>query len=181
MSCVVVERVWEEPAESAAIRAIEDRGARCLEIHSVRFLQSYVSTDARRMICLYEAPDAESVRAAQRQAGMPVTRVWTATLVERRPVHALPSEGRASGNRELVVVERTLPEPLDDATNAAIAARMEGCMELHGVDYLRAHVALDGRRMVCIFRAPDAESVRLANRQAGAPFDCAWSAALHEA
>jgi len=28
------------------------------------------------MICLYHAPDAESVRLAQRQAGMPLERVW---------------------------------------------------------------------------------------------------------
>jgi hypothetical protein len=29
------------------------------------------------MICLYHAPDAESVRIAQRAANMPVERIWT--------------------------------------------------------------------------------------------------------
>jgi len=28
------------------------------------------------MICMYHAPDAESVRLAQRQAGMPIDDVW---------------------------------------------------------------------------------------------------------
>jgi hypothetical protein len=28
------------------------------------------------MLCLYQAPDAESVRLAQHQANMPVDRVW---------------------------------------------------------------------------------------------------------
>jgi hypothetical protein len=28
------------------------------------------------MLCLYQSPDAESVRAAQREAGLPVDRVW---------------------------------------------------------------------------------------------------------
>ena len=28
-------------------------------------------------MCLYRAPDAESVRIAQREAGMPVERVWS--------------------------------------------------------------------------------------------------------
>ena len=34
------------------------------------------------MICLYEAPDAESVRHVQRQTGMPVQRIWAASLHE---------------------------------------------------------------------------------------------------
>jgi hypothetical protein len=181
MPCVVVERVWEEPAEFAAIQAIEDRGAWRLEMHAVRFVRSYSSADGRRMICIYEAPDAESVRAAQHQAGMPLTRVWTATILELLPAQLVPPAGRTPGSRELVVVERTFPEPLDAAEHAAGAARMEGCMRLHDVEYLRAHLSLDRRRLVCIFRGPDAESVRIANRQAEAPFDRAWNATLHEA
>lgn len=30
------------------------------------------------MVCIYAAPDAESVRSAQRQAGMPFETVWAA-------------------------------------------------------------------------------------------------------
>jgi len=180
MPCVVVERAWEEPAEIAAIQAIEDRGAWCLQRHAVRFVRSYFSADRRRMICLYEAPDAEAVRAAQQQAGMPLTRVWTATILESGPAPASLPEVRTPGSREIVVVERTLPEPLDAAEQAVVASRMDRCLGLHGVEYLRAHLSLDRQRMVCVFRGPDAESVRIANRQADAPFDRAWSATLHE-
>ena len=51
---------------------------------------------------------------------------------------------------------------------------------LHGVEHLAAYLSLDRRRMFCVFRGPDAESVRIANRKGGAPFDRAWSATRHE-
>jgi hypothetical protein len=39
-------------------------------------VRTLFSTDRKRMICLYHAPDAESVRLAQRAAGMPFGEVW---------------------------------------------------------------------------------------------------------
>ena len=32
------------------------------------------------MICVYQAPDAESVRRAQKEIGMPFDEVWPATV-----------------------------------------------------------------------------------------------------
>jgi hypothetical protein len=57
------------------VQAIEDANAHCLEAHRVRFMRTFFSSDRRRMACLYLAPDAESVRIAQRQATMPVDSV----------------------------------------------------------------------------------------------------------
>ena len=73
---VVVERRFEQAVTVEALQAIEDAGAHCMELHKVTFLRTFFSTDHKRMICLYRAPDAESVRLAQHQAGMPVERVW---------------------------------------------------------------------------------------------------------
>ncbi|MGE0621604.1 MAG: nickel-binding protein [Pseudomonadales bacterium] len=73
---VAVSRRWEEPVVLDDIQAIEDAGAGCLATHQVRFARTYFATDRRRMLCLYQAPDAEAVRNAQRQAGMPVESVW---------------------------------------------------------------------------------------------------------
>ncbi len=42
-----------------------------------------------------------------------------------------------------------------------------GCLEVHRVQWLRSYLATDGRRMLCMYRAPDAESVRLVLRQQG--------------
>ena len=73
---VLVTRRWEAPVTLEAIQAIEDAGAHCLETHRVRFARTFFAADHTRMLCLYQAPDAESVRLAQRQAGMPVEAVW---------------------------------------------------------------------------------------------------------
>ena len=80
MEYVIVERAFDEPVSIDDIQAIEDRGAWCLEMYRVRFLQTYFSTDRKRMICVYEAPDAEAVRVAQSKAGVPFERVWAASF-----------------------------------------------------------------------------------------------------
>lgn len=73
---VAVERSWDEPVEMADVQALEDAGAWCLDSYNVKFVRTYFSTDRKRMICLYAAPDAESVRQAQRQINMPMRDVW---------------------------------------------------------------------------------------------------------
>jgi hypothetical protein len=73
---VLVERRFGEPVTIEEIQAIEDAGAWCLEAHDVKFARTFFSRDRKRMTCLYEAPDAESVRLAQREAAMPVEKVW---------------------------------------------------------------------------------------------------------
>ena len=77
----MIARAFEAPVTFDDIQAAEDRGANCLSLHRVRFLRSYFSRDGRRMICLYEAPDAESARTANRQAGLPFEAVWAANVV----------------------------------------------------------------------------------------------------
>lgn len=75
MVLVVVERSFET---EAAFDAVFDTGNSCLALYNVRFLRSYGSPDKKRMMCLYDAPDAESVRQANRQGGKPFDRAWTA-------------------------------------------------------------------------------------------------------
>jgi hypothetical protein len=43
---------------------------------------SLLSADRHRMICTFEAPDAESVRQAYRQADVGFSKVWTAQVIE---------------------------------------------------------------------------------------------------
>ena len=170
---VLVERSFAEPAEFAALQALEDCGARCLQEHRVRFLRTWFSHDRLRMICVYEAPDAESVRLAQRQAGMPFDRAWCA----HRTAPPAGSPGPPPGAREHVVLERTFAEPMTPAVMAALLEKGVACLPRHRVHYVGGHLSADGRRMICVFKAPDAESVRIANRTAGFPFDRAWTAA----
>jgi hypothetical protein len=83
MSTIIVERVFSDPQEFEEIEALETKFQWCLDAHSVRFVRSFFSLDRKLMHCIYEAPDAESVREAQSKAGLPFTRVWVATEVCR--------------------------------------------------------------------------------------------------
>ncbi|HLT91182.1 MAG TPA: nickel-binding protein [Woeseiaceae bacterium] len=55
-----------------------------------------------------------------------------------------------------------------------------GCFRLHGLEWQESFIAEDGQRRLCRFRAPDAESVRIAFRQAGLRVDAVWSGTLIE-
>lgn len=77
---------------------------------------------------------------------------------------------------EHVVVERLFEEPVTKAQMVAMRKRGKWCLDAHRVRYLQGFLSADGRRMVCHFEAPDTESVRLVNRQIGAPFERVWTA-----
>ena len=171
MSTVVVERSFREPVAMDELQAIEDRGRACLEMRAVRFLRSYFSRDRMRMICLYDAPDAESVRKAQTKVGLPFDRVWASRVVRHEA---------AQPDGDAIVLERTLPKPVDEAALRDGAARAAWCLEQYACRIAWSHLSGDGRRMICIFAGPDAESVRQSQRQAGMPFDRAWPATVHE-
>lgn len=74
---VIVERTFDEPVVLDEIQAKEDAKQWCLDTYRVKFARTLFSNDRKRMLCLYSGPDAEAVRAAQREAGMPVDRVWS--------------------------------------------------------------------------------------------------------
>jgi hypothetical protein len=74
---VIVERSFDEPANLESLQAKEDANQWCLDTYQVKFVRTLLSNDRKRMLCLYSGPDAEAVRAAQREAEMPVDRVWS--------------------------------------------------------------------------------------------------------
>ena len=81
MPTVIVTRCFDESVALDDIQAIEDASIACLEIRDVTFVKTLFSTDRKRMMCLYQAPDAEAVRDAQREAGMPVDQVWACQVM----------------------------------------------------------------------------------------------------
>lgn len=73
---VVVERSFAVPVRFEDIAAIGLAKPWCFETHRVHHTHSFLSRDGKRMLCFYEAPDAEAVRAAQREASMTADAVW---------------------------------------------------------------------------------------------------------
>ena len=82
MDTIIVEHHFEDRSFDIDRYNDAQRGnAWCLETHGVRHVVSYVTPEARRMICVFEAPDAEAVRRTARELGYKYDRLWPATIV----------------------------------------------------------------------------------------------------
>lgn len=83
MAVLVLEQTFEKemsPEElSVAARSLD----KCLEAHGARWMRSYLSKDRKRMICEFEAADAEQVRESARSAGVPFDSCWPADVFSR--------------------------------------------------------------------------------------------------
>lgn len=84
MERVIVERSFEKPADVAELREREKSASWCFDTWGIKPLTSYLSRDGRRLICTYEAPDAEAVRKANETAGNPFDSVWSATVFNEK-------------------------------------------------------------------------------------------------
>lgn len=82
MATIILEHRFESgPFDVERFNAAQRRNAPCLRVHGVQHTVSYVTRDGLRMICVFDAPDAEAVRRAARQLGYQYERVWPATVV----------------------------------------------------------------------------------------------------
>lgn len=81
MARIIVERTFDPPISQEAMDATSQRVGNCLDLYGVRWVGSHVSTDRRRMVCVYEAADAQSVRDVQNTAEAPFDRVWPADIM----------------------------------------------------------------------------------------------------
>jgi hypothetical protein len=79
----LIERNFAEAIEAtkegvdAVVRANDDEG--------VRWVFSFLTPDKRKTYCLYEAPNAEAIRAAARRANIPADVVIEIAESEIRP------------------------------------------------------------------------------------------------
>ncbi len=78
----IVERSFSSPFTDQDLSDVGERMAPCLELHDVSWIRSYLSEDRLRMVCEYEARDAESVRKVQHESSAKFDRVWPGQLIE---------------------------------------------------------------------------------------------------
>ncbi|NOQ84777.1 MAG: DUF4242 domain-containing protein [Myxococcales bacterium] len=79
---------------------------------------------------------------------------------------------------EWIVLEREFPFPLDaDMVRKMVTETT--CLGLYRVTPIRSYLMPGGRRMVCIFEAPDAEAIRAVGRVNDFPPGIVWSSTLH--
>jgi hypothetical protein len=168
MTDVFVERRWEQPLTAADIRTMIQTGGGCLAAHRCDWHGSLLSADGHDLLCHFSAPDAESVRMAMHAAGSPRASVWPGT------VHDVPGLTDAATQAN-VLVSRRFEKPAVFAHIQALEEAGAECLETHRVRFLRTFLSGDRRRMICLYRAPDAESVRIAQREAGMPVERVWA------
>jgi hypothetical protein len=174
MSVVVVERSFGEAALFEELEAAEGAVSWCLKQYDVRPIVSYLSADGLRMLCIYEAPDAEAVKGTQDRGDLPYDHIWSSTFFGNGLV-------MAPGGRETVVTQRAFEPPVGESTLKEMAMANAGCMRLYRVDHEYAALSLDGRRQFCLHSAPDTEAVRTANRVAKVEGFATWKASVHPA
>jgi hypothetical protein len=76
----MVEQVFAEPFTDERYAAFAKKVDPCVEVRHGLWRRSSLAVDKLRMVCEFEAPDAESVRDAYRVAGVPYERVWSANV-----------------------------------------------------------------------------------------------------
>jgi uncharacterized protein with GYD domain len=79
---------------------------------------------------------------------------------------------------EWIVLEREFPFPLD-ADKVRQMVSETTCLELYRVKPIRSYLMPGGRRMVCIFEAPDAEALRAVGLANESTAGTVWSSTLH--
>ena len=161
---LVLERLFAEPLTRADVLDGARESAWCFDLHRVRWHGSFLAHDGRAMVCWFSAADIESARRALRDPDVDLSRLWSGTVYEG-PKPATPN----------VVVERSFATPVRFEDIAAIAGAKAWCLETHKVTHVRTFFSLDRQRMLCFYQAPDAEAVRLAQREAAMPVDAVWA------
>lgn len=79
MDRIVLEREFPTPLTVDDVRRMAAETT-CLEIYRVKPVCSYLMPGGKRMVCIFEGPDAEALRSVGRANGFDMSAVWAATL-----------------------------------------------------------------------------------------------------
>lgn len=174
MALIVVERTFDEAQKLTDVQTRLRAVAFCFSTYRVKFLQTFFALDGKRMLCLYEAPDAEAVRSVQRTAGLPIGRVWgaTATWTER---------AEAPEGSMVAVLQRALPPGMSEEQARQLEADPTGCAGRAPAEPIGTFVSRDVGRMCTAFYSPDLESISALNRENGLPLESVWAASRFQA
>jgi hypothetical protein len=162
---VLIERRWNDPLSEAALWALFGASRDCLAVHRCDWQGSLLSNDGHELFCHFRCPEAESLRIAMHQAGSPRGRIWPGS------VHDAPDCSDAALAQANVLVTRSFDQPVRFEDLQGLEDEAQDCLQLHRVRFVRTFFSTDGKRMLCLYQAPDAESVRIAQQRASMPLE----------
>ncbi|WP_448574137.1 DUF4242 domain-containing protein [Trichothermofontia sp.] len=171
MAIVVVETLATIPLTPENPTDTDLRVLGCLAERNATWRYSLLSSDRLRMICTFEAPDAESVRESYRKGGGFFSRIWHGEW--------LTPEGRQPQPQAnlLKVMEGTYA-PIGETELVALSHKTLSCYAERGIEWIQSYLSRDRTRLICELNAPDTESIREVQHRIGVPFDRIWSALM---
>lgn len=165
MTDVVVERTLDPALRAPQFPGLVEASAECMSLYAVQWVESFLSSDGRSLVCHFQAPDTENTRTAIRQTGSDMDAAWPASLHDGAVSDLVPN----------VLVSRRFEAAVEVEDIQAIEDAGSNCLSLRGVTFVKTLFSTDRKRMICLYHAPDAEAVRAAQREAGVPFEDAWA------
>jgi hypothetical protein len=96
MELIVVERIYERPITDEEVVEAVRRATPCLALRRIKRVQTILSKDRLRSVCLYEAPDASVVRDVHDQEHIPYVKIWSGDAFDMSRVEAGAGEGPAT-------------------------------------------------------------------------------------
>ena len=82
MALIIIESSFDPPISEEEFDALAEQVTPCLDERDATWVTSYMATDRRRRVCVFEAKDAESVRQAYRLSGVKFDRIWAADQIK---------------------------------------------------------------------------------------------------
>jgi Protein of unknown function (DUF4242) len=147
MSLVVIETITEHPLTDEILQAADQQIAPCIQARNGTWRYSLLSSDRRRLICIYDAPDTESVRDAYRKGGFTPSRAWAGSIVE--PEGAAPTWNPSI----LKIQEGTYSTGLTDEQCSTERQHLLPYYAERSVEWIRSYVSFDRTRVICELNA----------------------------
>lgn len=164
MNHMLLEREFQPPISHSRLLRLAADSADCLPLYHIVWQESFLADNGRFMLCHFDSPDAESLRMVMRNDQALHKQVWQGSY------H--PGAEESSPN---VLVARRFAEPVAFEDLQAQESSHQGCLDTYRVRFVASFFSRDHKRMICLYRAPDAESVRRAQYEAGMPVERVWS------
>lgn len=176
MTLVIVETERSDPITPEVLEDEGNRALPCLAARNVTWRYSLLSGDRHRMICSFEAPDAEAVRLSYRTARVAFEKIWVDHILE-------PNDTPAEWNEPALAVSEIaypagLPESEWQAQWQMITQYLLPSYTKRGVEWVRSHVSPDRTLILSELNAPDPALIHDAHRQFDFPLARVWSARL---
>jgi hypothetical protein len=162
-----LEQALVAPMTPAMERSLLRRLASCANSHRAQWRDCLLDDERHRLVCRIAAADLPTARAAAQCSGFGADATWLSAM----PGTTMASDRDAREGLVDVLAECRWEPPVAARDTAHGQQTCGWCLDALRVEPGPVITCADGRRILALFRAPDAEAVRNACRRARLPFE----------